>query len=728
MRLVPRSTFATIVLSMALGSRPINAQSPAGSATLSAGAVADSLAVLKQLDVAIATNPRDAASWFRRGMIAWSLYERDRSKPPIAGLDWTRLGRMADTSLRIAADIEPENGEYRLMVGRYLLLSGVSFTRLASYGMFQNALESARLDTNPRVLAETAVEAGRVHWRRYDALAHRVMETGGVGTSERSTEGVADQGNRAAVARDALRQIAITLDDNLGFIGEMDYRKSEALFREAFDADRTFERGYRQFAMLLVERNRWQELSAVARARIDAVPGDAWAWLTLGLSLQRADVSNRNAAAAFERGMSMLSAGERMRLDRLERLLKPADSARVARLDSATRAAVEKLYWTNADPLWSREGNEIRAEFLARITYAELRWTAEEMRVRGAETDRGNVHIRYGPPDLLYAMKGADSEIMTTWVYNAGLRFQFRGLPTFATAEFPSLAAPGFVDMMAVSPVRWDNIRTVRIDSIPSQVARFRATADSVDLYVATRPPIAEIRAAADVAGSVRTDFWLMSGGIRQFAHDSAKVDVPGVQTYVHRVPTGAYVFRTEATADGALYAGRALAMINAATDSATGFTTSGFGMSDVLMAASASARGTAQRWRDLTIQPILTTVVQRGEFALVWENYDLGADAGSARYQVTVTIERQRSLAGRIAAQIIGRAGSALGVDRQPDRLTIHYERSVPHAPVVLDNVALGLAETPAGSYAITVGILDRVTGRATSRAFSLTVLERKQ
>lgn len=231
-------------------------QSPAGSATLAPAAVAESLSVLKRLDAAVAENPRDAASWFRRGMVSWALYERDRSKPPISGLDWTRLGRMADTSLRIAADLEPENGEYRLMVGRYLLLSGVSITRLASYGMFESALERARMAASPRVLAETAVEAGRVHWRRYDALARRVLEIGVAGALDRSQETVANRGTRVAAERDALRQRALVLDDHTGFIGEMDYVKAETLFREAFFADPAFERGYRQFAMLLVDRHR----------------------------------------------------------------------------------------------------------------------------------------------------------------------------------------------------------------------------------------------------------------------------------------------------------------------------------------------------------------------------------------------------------------------------------------------------------------------------------------
>lgn len=716
-----------IVVAAVLATSIARAQSPEGSAKLSAGAVADSLVVLKQLDSAIAANPRDASSWYRRGMIAWALYERDRTKPPISGLDWTKLGRMADTSLRIASDIEPDNGQYRLMVGRYLLLSGVSITRLASYGMFEAALEAARKDTDRRVLSETAVEAGRVNWRRYDAIAHRVVPTGD-DLSDLESEDLpfGYAGRRAALARDDLRLHTMTMDNPREFMGEIDYIQAEALFREAFDADRTYERAYRQLAMLLVERNRWQELTAVARARIDAMPSDAWAWLTLGLAMQRADISNKNAASAFERGISLLSPDERERLDNIERLLKPADSTRFANLDSATRVRVEKLYWTNADPLLSREGNEIRAEFLARVTYAELRWTVEEMRVRGAETDRGNVHIRYGPPDVLYALKSPDSAaVYTHWVYDAGLHFKFRGMVTFATAAFPSRNAGQYVDLMISLPSRWDNVRHIRIDSIPVQVARFRGGEDSVDVYVATEPPITRIKEAAEVGGNVRTDFWMLNGLVETVVHDSSSAAAPGIKTYVHRVPRGGYMYRTEATADGSVYAGRALAAIDAGTDTSS-FRTSGFGMSDVLMAGTVTSRGNPQRWNELNIRPIMTTVVRRGEFALVWENYELGDERGSAKYQVAVTIDRQRSLAGRIAASIVGRVGSAVGIDRQPDRVTIHYERNVAHAKTILDNVALKLDETPAGTYVVTVAVLDHTTGRTMSRSMTLTVAEK--
>src|SRR6185503_15998412 len=154
------------------------AQGPAGARTLSAAAVAESLVVLDQLAPALTNDSTAAPAWFRTGMVAWALSDRARAMPVMAGLDWIRLSRQADTSLRIAAQLAPKNAEYRLMVGRFLLMSGVSITRFASGGFFDDALEIARSDSLAKEAhAEGAIEAGRLYWRRYDARANRRIET-----------------------------------------------------------------------------------------------------------------------------------------------------------------------------------------------------------------------------------------------------------------------------------------------------------------------------------------------------------------------------------------------------------------------------------------------------------------------------------------------------------------------------------------------------------------------
>jgi GWxTD domain-containing protein len=604
----------------------------------------------------------------------------------------------------------------------------VSITRIASYGFFEAALEAARKGADPTVYADAAVEAGRVYWRKYDALANRWSTVSGraclftqwldpryfVPTKADSNLPVAG-GKR--IAQSELLKDAMPLPFDAA--GEADYLRAEALFREAYDAQPSFERAYRQLAMLLVDRNRWADLSHVARTRVAVAPWDAWAWLTLGLASQRMG-NPRLATAAFDSGLRMLPPADRQRLDRLERVLPLADSARLGNVTDATRAALQRHYWLSADPLWSKQDAEPRIEFLARVTYAELRWTVEEMKVRGADTDRGEVHIRFGPADLI-AVFGPPPDVCTLWAYNVGYLFRFTGQGTFATAKYGDEEAAAAI--METSPARWDNLPLPRIDSMPTVAARFRAPADSVDVFIATVPPLDAIRKSAEVRGTVRSDFWVLAGGTVPVVRDSTVPAQSGLKTYTLRLPQGNYVYRTEASAEGARVAGRASAVVVAGPDSVTGFTTHGFGISDIVLATRSDATAPGRRWSDVSFTPLLGAATAGSQLALIWETYDLGADASSAHYTVRILLVRQQSLKGRIAARIVGSVAGRVGIDAADDRLSMNFDRNVPHGATLLDNISLSLGETPAGRYRLTVEITDKTTGKVTARSVGLEI-----
>jgi hypothetical protein len=52
-----------------------------------------------------------------------------------------------------------------------------------------------------------------------------------------------------------------------------------------------------------------------------------------------------------------------------------------------------------------------------------------------------------------------------------------------------------------------------------------------------------------------------------------------------------------------------------------------------------------------------------------------------------------------------------------------MRFERTVPHAPTIADNITISLGDTPAGVYLLTLRITDRVSGRTTSRAMTLVI-----
>ena len=718
-------------------------QGPPGSDTLSQRAVSESLAVLRTLDGAVRSNARNAAQWHHRGMLAWALVTRARAKPPLSGLDASRLSRTVDESLREAVSIEPDAPRYRISLGKYLLTSTTTMTRASAPGHFTRALEAARRGTDRLAHADAAIESGRVHWRRYDSQSYRRLITDS--TVMRSLEEIAAGGTvPTEMALNRAHNILFNNTQPLADMGMSDYAAADALFREAYEAAPGYARAFRQLAMLLAEKSRWSELSTLARSHVARAPADAWAWLALGLARHRGGEVGP-AKEAFDTGLERMDARERARLTGMQRVLRPADTLSYTRATAEARAASERTFWLMADQLWSRPGNAPQTEFLARVAYAELRWTVEELGVRGADSDRGNMFVRFGPPDVIAKLSprnredditnqgwetqrqitdpAAETSEVTYWDWNTGLFVIFWGPPGFGTARLAGDDKQHIDYLVDVTPARWDNVATERIIPMAAYVARFRAAPDSVDIFIGTELPVAEIRAASAANVAVRADLWMFGRDVPNGYQDSLILRTGNVARWIYRVPPSAYLYRIEATAEGALVAGSVSAWIAANADSATGFATRGFGLSDILVGTRAAAAPDARRWDEIEMTPMLAPLPRNSTVAIIWENYEFGSRDRSAQYDVTFTLQRERSTAGRIAAEIVGALAAVVSVDRRDDRLIVRVDRTVPHANAFVDRIDLNLGATPPGQYRLEVRVTDRVSGRSATRATALTI-----
>jgi hypothetical protein len=377
-----------------------------------------------------------------------------------------------------------------------------------------------------------------------------------------------------------------------------------------------------------------------------------------------------------------------------------------------------------ADPMLTDGGNESRAEILARVTFAELRWTVDELGLKGADTDRGDVHVRYGPADVVavFGPNVAESaaDVMTFWMYRSGLMFGFTGMSGFGTARVPHADAAMVAAMKEAQPVRFDNLSAIRPDSMFVQLARFRGDGDSIDVHVSAAPPVNTIRQSMTVAGPVRADVWLIAATATVAQRDSMLLDTSSVRAWTLRARPGSYLLRVEASASNAARAAR----FSSHVQLGDGFASTGAGISDVLVAAHAAAGGLRHaRWRDITLTPAVRTVAAASQMSLVWENYDFGARNGATEYSVSVTITRQRSTAGAIVARVTGALASIARVDTKRDVAVITFDRTLPHAAIVPDFVNVDLAETPPSMYSVALDVRDRVTGAAYSRSVIVTI-----
>jgi GWxTD domain-containing protein len=455
--------------------------------------------------------------------------------------------------------------------------------------------------------------------------------------------------------------------------------------------------------------------------------------------------------------LKKLDDAERGRLFAFTRLLDTRDSVAYTKASPSGRAAQEQAFWGRVLPLWSRKGDDPQSEFIARVVYAELRWTVDELGVRGADSDRGEIYIRYGPPTFIAAVRGcywditpelADdcemrkpafvgrsgdpaetalpgrSDVVTYWDYDNGLAVVFWGQPTYGTAHFPRIDAPHLARTIERRTASFDNLSLGKILDMPIAVTRSRASGDSVDVLILTEAPAARIRDVIPNA-TVRTDDWLFSRDGNDEFRDSTALSPSGIARASFRLPPSTYLYRIEVTAQGTSVAGRAMRWFVADRDTATGFTIKGFGMSDLLLASVVQPnKAVPVRWRDFNVAPVVESVSRKNKLEVIWENYDLGTRGGQSAYTVTATLERQRSGTGRIAASVLNVAAALLRVDRRDDRLTFSFDRQGPAAPSAFaDRVIFAFDETPSGTYKLTLAITDKISGRKTARSASVVV-----
>jgi GWxTD domain-containing protein len=74
-------------------------------------------------------------------------------------------------------------------------------------------------------------------------------------------------------------------------------------------------------------------------------------------------------------------------------------------------------FWKNRDPTPNTEFNELMTEYYRRVHYAFVEYRSPET-PNGQDTDRGEVYIKYGPPnsrDRTFPKKG---QVIETWKYN----------------------------------------------------------------------------------------------------------------------------------------------------------------------------------------------------------------------------------------------------------------------------------------------------------------------
>ncbi|MGI8843974.1 MAG: GWxTD domain-containing protein [Gemmatimonadaceae bacterium] len=666
------------------------------------------------------------------------------------------LLRTADTSLRLARRLASDSGRYALDLGRYFLYADLITLRVQAPGQFRHAFQAARRVGDSSLVAEALDELGMVHWRRYEVLADRRLLPGLPFID--LEELVTDERNVRRLLSD--QSVAPKPPLGMGI-----YEDALSSFKGALDWDPGHTRALRHVYMALAEKNNWEALREQSGQRRSRAPYDPLAWLAEGLANHRLGDAGQ-ATIAFDSALALLSDAEHEHYTDISRILRLGDSVRYKRQSERARKQFSEIFWLTADPLAITSGNELWLEFLTRVTYAELRWTSDDFDLRGANSDRGQILVRYGPPGVVAAFAAPEnqtencrpSEIpiiqpssgdprtkaplpanfelvcsksfdtgvpLLLWYYpELNLHFVFRTPPTYGTGTHAGPYAQVAVEAREAAPAGWTNIPVSRfhIDSVKVVVSRFKAPGDSTDALVVAEMPIGHL-VGRGRAGVVPVDvaFVAYDHRGRTVRRDSARqlvdadaVGASEIREWRQRVGLGATLYRVEALEPDSLRAARALGEL-------VPLPWIGFGVSDLLVAQRVrrGAHGDG-RWSDFEIEPSVGTFALGQSVGLLWETYWLTNEGGKNRYQVVLTLEPRDGSRGErgFAAKIIDGFKDIVGLSAQGiDRVQLEYTREMPAQLIQVDHLSLDLGGLPPGQYRLALAITDIISGRSASR-----------
>ena len=738
-RRIARAALATVVALAALLAAPRAARAQQGQAAadslislaLERARAGDTTAALKALERATKVAPEYAPAFYQRGVLL--------SRTTSLGMSDVLRRRTASQQLKRALDLDANNPFYLMELGRLRLKT--PFLRLDAERLFNRALRAAQQRRDPRVLAEIYWELGQIHERRYSTTANRRIITTSAARFD-PTVAIADWHYTA----DFLGQMSSPVPGS----GELDFRKAEDHYRASLLADPSHEGAALGLLSLLYEAGRFEEMQQTAQGLLPSQPKSARLRLALGLALHRLD-RDVDAEPVFDTALALLPAADRRDMTSLETILRQDDAKTYRRASDGSRLATDSLYWEVQDPLALTRVNEARVEFLSRVAFADMRFTSHEFGTKGWKTDRGITHIRYGPPPVIATfspetqeIEGSDAiaKVTTVWWYpESKLRFVFVGPPAMNYAIFADEFRSYAENVRHLAPVSFDNLAPrIRVDSVPVQVARFRADSlsSAVDVSFFAELPTREMLRDVDVAtGSLETALFVSDDARNRVAavRDSVIVRADAREPRLSRswrrvLPPGSYLYRVEARENASGRSARGRSGFDVEP-----FAPGALSASDVLIARRVVPRAAVAEPRgrnDFLIVPNASMRFAPGDtIYLYWETYGLVPDSlRTGRMRIEIGLRLGAVDRGReFSARVLGGFADAVGLsEKGEDRVALRYERSVTidSSDRVPNYLALALGGAPYGTYDLELTVTDLTTGKATTRTRTITVPRR--
>jgi GWxTD domain-containing protein len=666
-------------------------------------AAGDTAAAISTVEQLLKRNQRDAEAQWVAGLLYLSQHVPGaRISPP---------RRKAEEHLRYATRFGPDSVKYWLSLADLFRADDHATMRFQVSGLIAKAVQTLGVAPTDSLTAEVGFRVARMEWDRYEHFGRRYapFEAGaqlaipGTFSEWKYWEEFFERG---------VREVPVDADQLVNAEGAL----TRVLGARPGDV-----RAAGLLIVLMGETYRWEEAVPLGRRLVRAAPDSGRAWALLGLAYTRSG-RWKEATASFDSAFQRMAPHELAPYHDLGRIMRRADRLRWDSLPAVERLPFDTLFWQVATPLAITDRNELQAEFYARLTYVEHRWSDPWRLFRGSETDIGSVYVAYGPPDMWMVF---DRERIV-WIYKPShFRFEFSLTPGYTRGRFAGEAREGLRVAQEESPARFDNIPLVAtLDTVLVQVAQFRGTEDTTAVVIFGAIPLTRLTEGSGISGLEFTTGAVVTDSIGTVLQRDRRAEVvyDDPDGVVHRswrlnLPQGLYLLRAEAHLPVLDRGARAMEPLEV-----RGYPSGLLALSDVLAASRLQPRDSlARRWRDFLIEPNGGRFLPGDSVALLWEIYDLVPDtSGLVHFDVQLRITVDAIERRGFAARIVGGVGDAMGLTGEgDDRVALDYDRHVPVGPdgAVAEYVTVELRDAPEGRYTVGVTVRDRATGAVATR-----------
>ncbi|HEX9953082.1 MAG TPA: GWxTD domain-containing protein [Rubricoccaceae bacterium] len=523
---------------------------------------------------------------------------------------------------------------------------------------------------------------------------------------------------------------------------------------------------YDHVVRLALISGRWDDAAPDLREMDVQFPTDGRTALYLGLAAQRTG-RFEDADAAFTRALRDLPAADAAVFTDLA-LILPPDEVPAYRADPD---AFAQRYWTSRDPRYLNTVNERRTEHYARLVEADLLYRSDALDRPGWTTERGLLHVRFGPPQSDVIIDGAFAQVVevyqglaelfgaadgpsdaersanrfNVWTYADGLRLvfedpnrngQFRlySPPAYAYG-LASARDPARMDFVQIArnavretPERFTFAPPGRSVELPARVAAFKGTGDRADLYLTYGVPLAAEAGAPgeDVDLTLRTGTFLV-GASRDVLAERRRtvyglraaqiVQFAETRLWTTTEPLVAPAGPNEVSVEFETAGGGAFAVQRRAV-TVPDFRQPGLHLSDVMLAYDIDSGGAVAPGRvvrgGVAVLPAPWGVFEAGAPVFVYvEAYGLTLQSGRSDFEVTAELVPRDASTGirRLGRRILGRRETGVASTLEAQGAT----------PDETQSLRLSTDGQPPGLYTLTVTVRDRLSGEAAERETDL-------